>query len=428
MEEKTSGLPYEISPHYRRVNQRNLLFARLEWDESLKGLYDGIGASPRRLVRMGNGESGYGLPGYALWSAGRYLDGFNDRLSATTGGDLDLYSSMSRSVPGWSLADESWDDNPLLEAARREMKERARPEELTRMVKRAARFLGADLVGIAPYDERWVYSHLYRRRDPSDEGRWVYSRRSRPGDFPADEKGQEMVLEMPKARSVVVLAFEEDYEALNTSPAAIGMAATGLGYSRMSFTTSSLAEFIRAPGYWARACGNDLALSVPLAVAAGLGELGRHGQLITREYGPRIRLSKVFTDMDLVPDGPRLFGVWEFCKVCKKCAEHCPPRAIPFDDEPSWEGPTLSNNPGVLKWYVNPEKCSRYLKWNGGDCTNCHSRCPYNKDYGRWYHRLARDLAPKLGSKLSSFALWLDDLLGYGKQTPSADWWESESY
>jgi reductive dehalogenase len=159
---------------------------------------------------------------------------------------------------------------------------------------------------------------------------------------------------------------------------------------------------------------------------AGLGELGRHGQLITKEYGPRVRLSKIFTDMELVPDEPQVFGVWEYCKVCKKCADHCPPRAIPSDDEPSWEGTVAESNTGVRTWHVNAELCSRYMKWNGGDCTNCQSRCPYNKDYSHWYHRWARDLAPRLGKGFAQFALWLDDALGYGQQASSEEWWKAQ--
>jgi reductive dehalogenase len=293
------------------------------------------------------------------------------------------------------------------------------------MVKRAAQFLGAELVGVAAYDERWVYSHLYRRHSADEDQRWLLSRRSRLHDFPPDEEAQVLPLEMPQAKTVIVLAFQEDHGALNTSPEIVGAAASGLAYSRMAFTTASLAEFIRALGFWARAAGNDLALSIPFAAAAGLGELGRHGQLITREYGPRVRLSKVFTDMALCPDAPRPFGVWEYCKVCKKCAEQCPPGAIPFDDEPSWDVPSISSNSGVCKWHTNAELCSRYLKWNGGDCTNCQSRCPYNKDYSHWYHRLARDLAPRLGKRVASFALWLDEYLGYGRQASSEAWWKS---
>ena len=394
--------PYQVSPGYERFNQKYVIFSRWIWDEKIRGWTEGL--LPRPVERIVADDRGYGLLDYALRSGGWYLDGFNDTVSAIPG-DWNLYAPFSLSTSHSSIAAQPWNSDPELERVQREFKAQSGPRVLTKAVKRAARFLGADLVGVAPYDERWVYSHLWRRNVTPGEPR-------------------ELPLKMPDGTtSVVVLAFEMEYGALNTSPAALAMAATGLGYSRMAFVTSSLAEFIRSLGYWAKPCGNDTALSVPLAVAAGLGEAGRQGLLITRDYGPRVRLSKIFTDMPLVCDEPVAFGVWEFCKGCKKCAEHCPPRAVSFDDEPSWEGPNISNNPGVWKWYVDPERCFRFWCQNGWSCSNCITRCPYNKDYSRWYHRLAREVAPKLGS----FALWLDDALGYGRQASTKEWWGLES-
>ena len=46
------------------------------------------------------------------------------------------------------------------------------------------------------------------------------------------------------------------------------------------------------------------AILPPLAVDAGLGEVGRLGYLMTKEFGPRIRLSAVTTNLTLVPDKP----------------------------------------------------------------------------------------------------------------------------
>ena len=42
---------------------------------------------------------------------------------------------------------------------------------------------------------------------------------------------------------------------------------------------------------------------------AGLGEYGRLGLLITPEFGPRVRIGKIFTDLPLSHDEPRSFVV-----------------------------------------------------------------------------------------------------------------------
>jgi len=117
------------------------------------------------------------------------------------------------------------------------------------------------------------------------------------------------------------------------------------------------ARFIRGLGYKAIPCGNDTALSIPLAIDAGLGELGRNGLLITPEFGPRVRLSKVFTDLSLVPDEPIEFGVVEFCEKCETCARYCPSQAIIYGERTTQPHNISNNMAGQLKWPVNVDRC-----------------------------------------------------------------------
>jgi epoxyqueuosine reductase len=157
----------------------------------------------------------------------------------------------------------------------------------------------------------------------------------------------------------IVMLHEMDYTLMRTAPAYGENAATGRGYSTMAYMASSVAHFIRDLGYQAIPSGNDTALSIPMAVDAGLGELGRHGLLIAPRFGPRVRISKVLTNLPLVPDKPIEIGVREMCAVCGKCAKVCPGQAISFD-KPTTEGLTISNNHGIYKWYINPEKCFQF--------------------------------------------------------------------
>lgn len=75
------------------------------------------------------------------------------------------------------------------------------------------------------------------------------------------------------------MAVEMSYDATKTAPSQLGGAATGLGYSRMTFTAHMVTSYIRQLGHKAFGAGNDVAESVPLAIQAGLGELGRNGLL-----------------------------------------------------------------------------------------------------------------------------------------------------
>ncbi|HRW47387.1 MAG TPA: reductive dehalogenase, partial [Caldilinea sp.] len=178
-------------------------------------------------------------------------------------------------------------------------------------------------------------------------------------------------------------------------------------------------QYIRNLGYNAVASMNDTALAIPLAIKAGLGEYGRNGLLITKEFGPRIRLGKVFTDMPLAYDAPIRFGVKEFCQVCRKCADGCPVKAI-AQGEPSTERHNQSNIRGVRKWSVDGEKCFGYWAAQNSDCSICIRVCPYNKDYRKWWARAGRRLA---GTPLRRAMLWLDDRLGFGARMKPGAWW-----
>jgi epoxyqueuosine reductase QueG len=125
--------------------------------------------------------------------------------------------------------------------------------------------------------------------------------------------------------------------------------------------------------------GNDTALSIPLAIDAGLGELGRNGLLITPQYGPCVRLCKVFTDLPLMPDQPISFGVTETCMKCFKCAEACEVEAISSDPEPSYRTVSPSNNQGIVRWAVDHDKCYAFWIENSASCATCIAACPFTQ-------------------------------------------------
>ncbi len=152
-------------------------------------------------------------------------------------------------------------------------------------VKEVARFYGADLVGICEVDDHWVYSNYF--------------------ELVTGKYGK---LEIPY-KYAIVMGIEMDSKGINESPRPEASAATALAYSQMSELSASLAKYIRALGYPAIPCGNDSAQSIPLAIDAGLGELGRNGLMLSPEFGPRQRICKVLTDLPLQTDQPIDFGL-----------------------------------------------------------------------------------------------------------------------
>jgi len=331
--------PYVVDgSKLERFSIKNVIFERITWDTSWKGYMLMYDEKVPNIIK--EGKEGYSRIDFALAYASWIVhDAFDGGFARNK---IKPFKASAATVGiDWT-------------------KNRYKIENLQEMslyVKRAAKFFGASLVGICKLNRKWLYKEA----------------------------------EIPeKFENVIVMAVEMDADGIATSPAAPAAAATGIGYSKMGFILACVGEFIRNLGYEAIQCGNDTALSIPLAVDAGLGELGRNGLLITPQYGPRVRLCKIFTDLPLKPDRPIEFGVKEFCKKCKLCAKHCEAKAISSEEEPNFKVACSSNNPGALKWYVNSELC--YLFWheNGIDCSTCIKVCPYNKISAR-----KNDVSPK---------------------------------
>jgi reductive dehalogenase len=297
-------------------------------------------------------------------------------------------------------------------------------QEASNYIKRAARMFGADLVGITRRDERWDYRQFFNPIPP-------LARKAFPGQ-PTPAQMEEMKNWGPDKfisdwndfpfvpKTVIMLAFEMDYEGISTSPSFVGSAAAGEGYSKMSKVPYQLAVYLKNLGYHAVAASNDLGLSVPYAIAAGLGENSRLGQLVTYKYGPRVRLAKVYTDFDFVEyDKAKSFGVMDFCRNCMRCADACPSKAITHDKEPSFE-PTHENKDsawynvrGVKKYHVDASKCFKIWGEFGDDCGMCIAACPYNKpDF--WHHRLVDSITAVMPGPVHDLMREMDEIFGYG--------------
>jgi len=370
---RPSAAPYTLRDDIQRFSSNNTVFRRVGWDPNCIGYRRGM-LEPV-AERIASGQSGFSRVDYAAFAAAWTFQNhfghevYNDRVMDT--------GFMKR----------------LVSMPRHEVED---PSLMSRQVKKVAKLFGASSVGIAPLNRLWLYK----------------------------ESDQEVG---PDYENVIVCALEMDYDAIMTSPAASCSAATGNAYSRMVFTAASLAQFIRALGWKARASGNDSGLSVPMAIEAGLGEAGRHGFLITPAYGPRVRLCKVFTDLPLAPDHPISFGVTEFCEVCNKCADDCPPGAITRGAR-TYDGVCASNNPGALKWYVHVEKCYDFWCDNGAECSNCIRSCPFNKPQS-WIHDMARAPVRAKSAALDRALAAMDDLMGYGNQKdPVRNYWNSDRF
>jgi len=369
---------FPILPY--RFDQKNEVFKRAHWDEKIMPLHESLNTKNYR-DKDGYTRIDFGLH-TAAWNLERSF-GFGNWRS-----NSGLYS--------WEDTCQAQEN--LQEADLKKIDKS--PKELSRLIKRAARFFGADLIGICRLNPNWIYSHEFN----------VLTKNHYP-------------LEIPQGcDNAIAMAVAMDYDLIRSSPTAAAGGASGQGYSQMAFIASSLASFIRSLGFQALPCGNDTALSIPIAMAAGLGEWSRMGLLVTEEFGPRVRLCKVFTDMPLEHDSYRPFGVVEFCKTCKICANHCPSKAIP-DGEMTTEGPNISSHSGIKKWYIDGERCYSFWAKNHMGCAVCLRVCPFNQRPGK-IHDLAR-LMIRRAPALNPFLIQLHKILNYDKPYPAEKFWNS---
>ncbi len=171
----------------------------------------------------------------------------------------------------------------------------------------------------------------------------------------------------PTAIVVLVPMDSEEMAYVTTNRAG---AETMRAYMEISRTVISLAEHIRSLGWRARAyCeGADL-LHIPLAIDAGLGQLGKHGSLICKEYGSGMRIATVLTDLPLALDSPIDIAVDDLCIGCRRCTLDCPVDAI---------GDSKEMVRGEEKWYVDFDKCAPYFTATVG-CGICIEVCPWTK-------------------------------------------------
>jgi len=179
------------------------------------------------------------------------------------------------------------------------------------MVKNHAKALGSDLVGVCSVEALKEWS----------------------------EKGKSL---LPNASSVVVVACRHSKAAINSDNIRMAQFDTHCTYDKLDGILKDLSLFLEDNGF--------LAVSIPLylpikmnketqgligdvslrhvAVEAGLGEIGLNRLLLTKKFGPRIRLGAVLTTARLKPD--QRFTE-KICDKCGECIKACPAEAITED-------------------------------------------------------------------------------------------------
>ena len=109
-----------------------------------------------------------------------------------------------------------------------------------------------------------------------------------------------------------------------------------------------------------------------VAVHAGLGWIGKSALFVSKEYGPRVRLATVLTDLALPV--PETIDLQSRCGNCDLCVEACPAKAITGK---------LYQAGATRETIFDPKACSEHMKkayasiGRGAVCGICMAVCPY---------------------------------------------------
>jgi epoxyqueuosine reductase len=111
----------------------------------------------------------------------------------------------------------------------------------------------------------------------------------------------------------------------------------------------------------------------PLGEAAGLGWMGKHTNLVSRQHGSWLFLGEIYTSLEIVPDPPHKHR----CGTCTRCLNVCPTDAFPAPyrlDATRCISYLTIEHKGPIPHELRPLMGNRIY-----GCDDCLAVCPWNR-------------------------------------------------
>jgi epoxyqueuosine reductase len=249
----------------------------------------------------------------------------------------------------------------------------------TQQIETYARSIGFHAVGIAAIDPDTTKMAASRLQD------WLGLGYQAEMAWMADPRRQDIYQVMPAAKTVIAVAlnyYTADQRPTDLDHAKIARYAWGRDYHKVltkklkqltNWLTQSFAG-IEARYYVDTGPVQDKFW----AQAAGIGWIGKNGNVINRQYGSWIFLGEIITNLQLIPSDPHL----QHCGTCTRCISACPTGAItqPFvvDANRCIAYHTIENREPTLP----PEIANNLQGWVAG-CDICQDVCPWNQRFAQ---------------------------------------------
>jgi reductive dehalogenase len=271
---------------------------------------------------------------------------------------------------------------------------------MARHIKDIAMFLGADDCGIGILPVQAIYSHQAATYEEIMQ------------KVPRTQE-KEIVNNHPYA---IVMLYNQDFRTTTMSSTGYDGGTYGSRRAYLYNGTMSmvLARYIRNLGYEARAHHNEnyQVMVTPILISAGMGELSRVGDCVLHPFlGFNYKAAVVTTNLPVMPDKPIDFGVQAFCRVCKKCSDNCPSKAISREDE-------QEEYNGYMKYKLDYKSCTLFRRTNpeGYGCGRCAVVCPWSSKEESWFHYIGSYLSSMKNDAINRVIVGIDDACGYGTE------------
>lgn len=304
------------------------------------------------------------------------------------------------------------------------------PEENSKMLRAAMRFLGASQVTFAELGEQ--------------ERKLVFSKYVRMNKdivFEKVDKGYETAEKFvipDKPMWEVCVAIQMSKELFRQGDSILRTCGNGSRYYVWVGVQARTQAFLSGLGYQGlgypiRHWG--LVPAQAAAVLTGFAETSRNSNVcISPEYGTVVGYFTLLTDLPLAPTKPIDAGMYRFCHTCRKCADACPVDAISHESEPGWEASPSPLNPSMQPTWTMPGKkvfhrddplC--FSMWQPPYCGICMGTCTFNTNAASSVHDFVRGTLAT--TDLFNAFMWeADCFFGYGITEPEKreEWWDHD--
>ncbi len=239
-------------------------------------------------------------------------------------------------------------------------------------LKQTAQAIGFSKIGISPAESGSEVERLQQ---------WLAQGYHADMQWMANPKRQNIKLMMPEAKSVISLAvnyYHPQRHSEDVSSAKISRYGWGRDYHKvLGKMLKKLCQWLEGevPSIKTRYFVDTAPIAEKAwAQRAGIGWIGKHSNLITKEFGSWVFLGEIVTNLELPADLPHP----EQCGRCRLCIDACPTQAItqPFvvDANRCIAYHTIENKAEQI-----PVAIAQNLEnWVAG-CDICQEVCPYNR-------------------------------------------------